>query len=529
MVYVKPFSRAGNREGSSIALCECILFVSDAPSLVNIRQNFSSCVSLDLFSFLVPCEPLVCIGPRCYHNLSPLTLEIPMSSFSSPPESLPQSPLLPPSQSSHAPPYPDSRFNSTHWLLLFLLVAVQFTHILDFVILMPLGTRLQEDIGINAPQFGTLVSAYGFAACLAGLFLAPLLDRFDRKFTLLVLYAGFTLGTLLCAVAPNFLLLLVGRAVAGGFGGVVASVVLAIVADAFPPQRRGTAMGAVMSAFSIASIVGVPIGLSLANSFSYGWRTPFAVLVILSVVVWILAWVAMPQIRGHLEEEASQESFWSIATRPAHLRAFVFMFALVQTSFLVVPFIAPFMEKTVGMHKEDVPWVYIVGGVSTLFTMNLMGRLTDRYPKITVFRISQLLTVIPILWLTHLPAGTGLALSVFVTTLFMVLTSSRMVPATTMMSSIAEPRVRGQFTSLLSAVQQAALSVAAFVAGWMLTDAGEGQPIIGFERVGYLAFAWVFVCLILVDGLQPTRSRRFWQIGQPRAEPSAFMPEPPGK
>jgi predicted MFS family arabinose efflux permease len=390
---------------------------------------------------------------------------------------------------------------------LFILAAVQFTHIVDFMILMPLATRLEDSLGVTTQQFGLLVSVYGFAASLAGLLLAPLLDRFDRKHTLLVLYAGFAAGTLFCAVAPDHRLLIVARILTGAFGGVAASTVLAIVGDAFPPARRGTATGVVMSAFSAASIAGVPAGLVLAQQ-SDSWRAPFFVLGLASAGLLVFAWQVMPSVRGHLGGKPVAEPFWQVAARPNHLRAYALMFTLVLSSFCVVPFIAAFLEKNIHRTKNEIPLVYLLGGAATLLSMNVVGRLSDRYPRLWVFRVSALLALVPIVWLTHLHLGASLALTLTVTTLMMVLTSARMVPALAMITSAAEPRVRGSFMSINSAVQQFAAGSAPLLAGWLMGRAAKGEPLVGFGLVGWLSAGAGLLSIVLAGQLRPAAERQ---------------------
>ncbi len=287
------------------------------------------------------------------------------------------------------------------WLLIVVLSAVQFTHILDFVIMMPLGPQFKDDLQLTDQWFGFLVSAYAFSAAAAGLLAAWFIDRFDRKSALLALYAGFTLGTLCCAAAPNYAFLLAARAVTGAFGGVVAACILAIVGDAFPGPRRGRAMGAIMSAFSVASIVGIPAGLSLANG--YGWRAPFVALTALGVAVCVLVNFVLPPMRSHLVRGRQTVSVWSIFLEPTHLRAYVLMTALVLGSFMIVPYLASYLVSNTGRDKAELPYVYLCGGLATLLTMTFFGWLSDRLGKLPVFRCLALFTMIPILLVTNLP------------------------------------------------------------------------------------------------------------------------------
>lgn len=396
------------------------------------------------------------------------------------------------------------RLTKAEWFLLLVLAAVQFTHLVDFMIVLPLGPHYLRVLDITPQAFGVMVSAYGFAASLSGLLAARVVDRFDRKRTLLVCYAGFTAGTLLCAVAHDYTLLLIARTVAGGFGGVVASTVLAIVGDAFPYARRGTAMGVVMSSFSVALIAGVPLGLYLANSFGLG--APFGVLGILSLAMLLLAVVGLPSLRGHLDGPDAGEApgLWQVIVHPNHLRAYALMVSLVLGVFMVVPYIATYYVANVGRTEQELPYVYLVGGLTTLLTVTLFGRLADRYGKLRVFRIMATFTVVPILVLTNLPPA-PLAVAIAVSTLFMVTTSGRMVPAQALITASAAPRYRGSFLSVTASVQQMASGVAAVLGGWLLGSPGTGKslaPLAGYGWVGLLSAAFTLLSVVLAGRLR---------------------------
>ncbi|HMF06437.1 MAG TPA: MFS transporter, partial [Methylocella sp.] len=218
----------------------------------------------------------------------------------------------------------DSGLTRAEWLLLLVLAAIQFTHSMDFMVMMPLGPQCREELHISPQRFAMVVSSYGFSAAIAGLLAAFFIDRFDRKITLLVLYAGLITGTLLCAVAPGYWSLMLARTVAGAFGGIGGAFILVIIGDAFPEIRRGRATGVVMTAFSIASIAGLPAGIMLGNRF--GVRTPFGILGLFGLATWVLAFKVLPPMRGHMgrRRESAAET-WAMLRQPAHLRAYAFM------------------------------------------------------------------------------------------------------------------------------------------------------------------------------------------------------------
>jgi predicted MFS family arabinose efflux permease len=416
-----------------------------------------------------------------------------------------------------------SRITPAEWGLLLVLAAVQFTHILDFVLLMPLGPAFKTSLTITSQQFAWLVSAYGFGASASGLLACGFLDRFDRKRSLLVLYAGFTVGTLLCGAAPDFPLLVVARAVTGGFAGVMAANVLAIVGDVFPDSRRGQAMGVIMSSFSVASIVGVPLGLVLANGS--GWRAPFVVLGLVSVPVLLLAARWLPPLRGHLSRGTGRTvGIWEVLTRPAHLRAYGLMTALVFSSFTIVPYLSIFLVNNVGRSQEELPYVWLCGGLATLLTMTPVGRLADRYGKLSVFRVFALLAAVPALVVTNL-SPVPLGITLLATTLFMIATAGRMVPAMAMITASAAPRYRGSFMSLNSSVQQLVMAVAPLVAAVVLGAEAEGEsslPLTGFNWVGWMAAGAMVLSVFLAGRLQRAEEPE----GKPA--PLAVLEESPG-
>jgi predicted MFS family arabinose efflux permease len=404
-----------------------------------------------------------------------------------------------PGEGSRGPRAGPERFTRSGWLLLLVLAAVQFTHVMDFMIIMPLGRRYQEAFGIGPSQFGYLVAAYGFSAGLAGLLAAQFIDRFDRKTGLLFLYAGFTVGTLLCAAAPNYPALLVARVVTGAFGGIVGACSLAIVGDVFPDRQRGTAMGVVMASFSVASIAGMPAGLTLANHL--GPAAPFAVLGGLSLGVFALAWGVLPPVRGHLGH-GPRTSLLEVLREPAYLRAYVLMLNLVLGVAVTIPHLSTYLEANLGWSKEDLPYLYLFGGLTTLVTTPLFGRLSDRLGKLRVFRVMATATMLMLLWITNLPPW-PLAAVLLVTTLFMVVTSGRIVPAMAMITACAPPRCRGSFMNVIASVQQLAMGLASLAAAALVGGGKDDQPLTGYPLVGVLGAVATLASVILAGRLRP--------------------------
>jgi predicted MFS family arabinose efflux permease len=403
------------------------------------------------------------------------------------------------------------RLSWPEWQILLVLAAVQFTHIVDFMIVMPLSPELESQLNITPAQFGIVVAAYALSAGAAGLVASFFLDRFDRKWSLFLLFTGFLIGTGGCALAPNFAVLVLFRAVAGAFGGVGAATTLIIVGDVFEDARRGTATGVLMSAFSVASIVGVFAGKSLAELYG-SWQAPFAVLAGFAACVLALMLVVLPSLRGHLEHGPRQawREFLQVISDPGHLSAFALMTALVMSTGFLFPYLPVYLEFNIGVADRDLKWMYVWGGLVTLVTLTVFGRLADRFGKLPVFRVLGLLTAVPILLSTNLTPGLHLAWVLVVTTLFMVVSSGRMVPAMALITASSAPRYRGSFLSVNSSVQQLALAAAAMLGGLILgqSPAGEGGaeakgPLTGYNVVGWLAAGVTVLSVFLAGRLRP--------------------------
>ncbi len=387
-------------------------------------------------------------------------------------------------------------------LLLGLLAAVQVTHIMDFMVMMPLGPQLTRVLGTGPSEFGLLVSAYTFGAAASGFLAAFHIDRFDRKAALLGIYAGFCIATALCAIAPGFGTLLAARVAAGVFGGVAGAVVYAIVGDLIPEARRGTAMGVIASAFSISSIAGVPVGLFLANHF--GWRAPFALLTVSGVAIWVVAWRALPRIDRHVDTGPGRPAFaqlGAIFAHRNHLHAFALTAALMFAGFSVIPFISPYMVANVGLKETDLPWLYFFGGLATLFSSRLIGRLADRYGRKRVFRILATISIIPLLVTTNLPP-VPVPLAIAASVLFMVFVSGRFIPLMALVTASVDPRLRGSFLAFNASIQQLFAGLAAFTAGLILGHSADGR-ITHYNAVGAFAVMATFICIWLSGRVRP--------------------------
>jgi len=390
-------------------------------------------------------------------------------------------------------------------VLLFTLAGIQFAHILDFMVMMPLGPILMQELAINAHEFGLLISAYTFTAGFAGVLAAMFVDRFERKRLLLTMFALFALATLACGLAPDYATLLAARGLAGAFGGVLGSMVHTMVGDLIPFERRGRASGTIMTAFSLSTVLGVPLSLFLANHF--GWRFPFFLIALLAVLLLLLGLKQLPRLRGHLPSAILGEAerahplaaMWETLKNANHRRALGFMALMMLGGFTVIPFITIYATANVGIRQEDIPYMYLAGGFATFFTARWIGRLADAYGKVRVFRYVAFAALVPLFVQTHLPP-VPLWLMVACATLFFILVPGRMGPAMAIMASAVEPRLRGTFLSLNGAVQNLFSGIAAYLGGLMITM--EGGRLVGYGNVGLLAMGATLITLVLVGRIR---------------------------
>ena len=384
---------------------------------------------------------------------------------------------------------------------MFTLAGIQFTHILDFMIMMPLGPEFIRVLNINTHQFGLLLSSYTFAAAAAGIFATYYVDRFERRQLLLSLYACFIIATLACGLAPNYELLFIARAFAGAFGGILGSLVQTIVADSIPFERRGKALGTVMAAFSVSTVAGVPLGLFLANNIpSLGWRAPFFFIAIISSFILYLGYRNIPKIAGHLghaHEGSRIGQIWKILVAPQNIKAFIFMALIMITGFSVIPYIALYLTSNVGISNSYISLIYLCGGLATLMSSRFIGHMADKHGKANVFRILAIISLIPLLVTTNLPV-TPLWIVLINSTAFFILVSGRMIPAMAMVSQLVENKIRGTFMSLIGSVQMLSSGIASVLAGWVVTIGPDGM-MQHYNLVGYGAA----ICGLLT----------FWLVG----------------
>jgi DHA1 family inner membrane transport protein len=397
---------------------------------------------------------------------------------------------------------PGSEGRRRERVVLLILGAVQFTSVIDFMVVMPLGEQLMRTLSINPRQFGFIVSSYTFSAGVTGLLAASLMDRFDRRTAYLTLYSGFLLGTLLCGLANSYATLLAARVVTGAFGGILGGLSMAIIGDVFPDSRRGAATGSLMSAFALASVLGVPFGIHLGTE--YGWHAPFFFLVGLGSLAMVAGWRALPSLRGHLNPSVPAadplKQIFTTLTRPDHLRAFALIVTLMFGGFAVIPYISPYLVSNVGVSEKNLTWVYVAGGGLTLVAAPMIGRLADRYGKLRMYLIVAPIAAVMMIVVTNLPR-VPLDAAVAATGLLMVGNAGRMVVAMAMITGSIEPKRRGSFMSANSSVQHFATGLGAILGGRIIERATDGT-LRHFDRVGWIAVAATLLSLWLASRLR---------------------------
>ncbi len=384
-------------------------------------------------------------------------------------------------------------------IILYLLAASQFTHIMDFMIIMPLGEMLMEELMIDSQQFSFLVASYTITAGVTGLISAFFVDIFDRKNYFLIAYMGFALGTFLCGWVDSYSGLVMARTFTGAFGGVISSTVIAIVSDAIASERRAWGLGIVMTAFSMASALGLPVGLYFA--FNFGWNWPFIALGGVSLINAVAVYFTLPPVRGHLDNpDPGVGSFQFIKEIPQNKNqwmALTYTMLLMFGHFAVIPFITPYLVENVGFERDQITFVYLVGGVATIISNPRVGRWADRVGRERVFNFMAFASLLPILALTNLPP-VPVWLALIVTGSFFVLVGGRMVPSTAIVTNVIKPRNRGSFMSLNSSVQNLTAGVASMAAGYLVTIPKGCHSVLGFWKVGLIGVIFTLIAIAMM-------------------------------
>lgn len=389
-------------------------------------------------------------------------------------------------------------------LVLYLLACVQFTNIMDFMIMMPMGPILMKAFDITAREYSFLVSAYSISAGICGFIAAFFVDKFDRKNVLTIAYIGFLIGTFACAIAPTYSMLMLARIVAGIFGGVLGSQVIAIVGDTISYEHRAEGLSIVMAAFSTASVLGVPLGMYLASNIS--WHVPFMFVVVVGFVNLLLIYRYLPSLRGHINLSLIKPSPFAVLINISkdtnQLRALALSSVVIFGHFCTIPSLSPYLTINVGMSVNHVSLIYLVGGAITIFSARIVGRIADQKGKYLIFAICGTLFLIPVFLMTHLQSGASLALILFITSMFFLFANGRTITLQAIVSGVVNNEQRGGFTSINSSMIQLGSGAASLVGGLIVEKASNGT-LLHYNWVGYMSIFFMILGIIIGKYVKP--------------------------
>ncbi|MGL5889303.1 MAG: MFS transporter [Bacteroidia bacterium] len=388
-------------------------------------------------------------------------------------------------------------FTGYEKFIIAVLAFIQFTVVLDFMVLSPLGAILIKEMRLSPGQFSTVVSAYAISAGIAGLLTAGFADKYDRRKILLFFYTGFLLGTVFCALSPDFYTLFAARIFTGLFGGVIASVSFAIITDLFEMHLRGRVMGFVQMSFAASQVLGLPIGLWLANH--YGWHSPFWMIAAVGLVAGIVMFTKMKPVNAHLKEGVKQNAFLHLkhtVSQKNYLRGFLATTLLATGGFMLMPFGSDFTTNNLGLTLEQLPYIYAITGVFTIIVGPLAGRLSDKIGKYKLFFIASLITMTFCIIYTNLEMA-GFWVVAIVNTVMMVAVTARLISASALITAVPAAPDRGAFMSINSSVQQISGGIASIIAGLIVAKDPKTQMLLHYPVLGYVVSASMIVALLL--------------------------------
>jgi predicted MFS family arabinose efflux permease len=393
-----------------------------------------------------------------------------------------------------APPKPGKQplnFTPYQKFVVAVLALLQFTIVLDFMILSPLGDILMKSLNLTTKQFGSVVSAYAISAGISGFLAAGFADKYDRKKLLLFFYIGFIIGTVFCGLAYSYETLFLARIVTGIFGGVVGSIGMAIIIDLFSIQQRGRVMGMVQMAFAGSQILGIPIGLYLATKFN--WHATFFMVVILSVIICIAVIFRLKPITEHLKLQTENNAFRHLLNtiKKRHYRiGFLAISLLSMGGFMLMPFTSAFLVNNVLIPQDSLPVIFLCTGISSIIVMPMIGKLSDKVDKFKLFTVGSLIATVMVVIYTNLPP-VPIWIVIAINMIMFMGIMSRMVPATILNSAMPEMADRGAYMSINSSLQQMAGGLAAIFAGFVVVQPSKAGPIEHFNILGYVMVALI--------------------------------------
>jgi predicted MFS family arabinose efflux permease len=415
-------------------------------------------------------------------------------------------------------------FSRYQIFIIAILAILQFTVILDFMVLSPLSAILLKEMHISTSQFSLVVASYAVSACFSGILSAGFTDKFDRKKLLLFFYAGFILGTLFCALAPTYHLLVAARIFTGIFGGVIGSIGFAIITDLFELNQRGRVMGFVQTAFAACQVLGIPISLYLADLFN--WNFPFYAIVGFSIIVGILIFLYMKPITSHIAANKDRNAFLHLGktiSNRNYRRAFLATTLLATGGFMLMPFGSAFATNNLGIDISMLPWVYGITGVFSLIFGPIIGKLSDQIGKFRMFVIGSFIAMAFIGIYTELGI-TPLWLVIVLNVFLFVGVSSRIISSSALLSAVPAPSDRGAFMSINASVQYLSGAISSMIAGLIVYQPTENSPLQNYPLLGFVVIASMIGCIFLIRMLDRMIKRN--PAGQHAAPPA--QPEQQG-
>jgi predicted MFS family arabinose efflux permease len=399
-------------------------------------------------------------------------------------------------------------FTGYQKFLVAILSLLQFTVILDFMVISPLGDMLMKKLDMTTANFGLVVSGYAFSAGASGLLAAGFADKFDRKKLLLFFYLGFIAGTLFCALAPNFQMLLFARILTGFFGGVIGSVSLAIVTDMFVVHQRGRVMGFIQMSFAVSQILGIPIGIWFANR--WGWHSPFVMIVVLSSVIWVAILLRVRPVDAHLKLQSDKSPLlhlWHTLKKRDYRIGFGTIALLSIGGFMLQPFGSAFLINNIGITSEQLPVVFFSSGIAVLFIMPIVGKLSDKIDKMKLFAAGSVISIVMVIIYTNLPPSPLWTIIIINMFLFMGI-MSRIVPSQAINTSIPQTADRGAYMSITSSMQQLAGGIAAVCAGYIVYQPSKFAPLQHYDTLGIVISCVTLTSIFLMARVNRIANRR---------------------
>jgi predicted MFS family arabinose efflux permease len=392
----------------------------------------------------------------------------------------------------------ETRFTPYQKIVLLILALLQFTVVLDFLIIAPIGDVLMKTLNISTQQFGLVVSSYAFSAAISGIVIAGFADKYDRKKLLLVFFFGFIIGTLLCGLSSTYMEILLSRIVTGIFAGVTSSAILTIISDMFAANTRGRAMSGVQMGFAVSQILGVPIGIVIANKF--GWNSAFIAIVFVAVLIFAVIVFVFKPINAHLQNQREKNPFlhlWHTVSNKQYQIGFLAIMFLSIGGYMLLPFSSVFLVNNVHISYDQLPLVFLCTGVSSLIVMPIIGKLSDKFDRYRIFLVGSVAAIVMVTIYTHLSV-TPLWLLIVVNMAVFAAVMCRMSPAMALNSMVPTPQDRGAYMSVSSSLQQMAGGVGSALAGMIVVQSSNDSPLEQFDVLGYVLVAVFILCIFLV-------------------------------